>query len=230
MGEDGEPPVLGEFPISVLQGVDGGLAQGFVACQLLRAEVDFQRDLRALRQVVQHVTFQPTQQERGDEPAEILCRFGAVFGGGGNETALEGRQRAKKSRVDEAKEIPQFRQVIFHGRSRHDHLEISREFHDGVGTLGVDVFDGLGFVEDDGVPADFREVVGVILKHAVGRQKHVERTEVRKRRDVGGAPRFDGQRGREFCRFIGPVTAHRRGRHHQRGALRSAVEQQRQGL
>ena len=208
------------------------LAQGLVQGRLLRSQLHPAQNLGARRQRLQDLGFQPAQDKRLDQLLEpVSGRVIPIALDRHGEALVEPLQRAEQARVDEAKQVPQFAQMILDRGAGGEHFEVAAQAHGRLRALGGHVFDGLRLVEHDGPPFPARQQLRLLLQQPVAANQQIERPQLGQGpRAVAGAKHDRVQRGGETPDLIQPVQAHRGGRHHQGRTVCGAGQQQGQGL
>lgn len=123
--------------------------------------------------------------------------------------------------IQKVKDRPEIEQAVFDGGAREGETVVGFQLEDGFGLGSFGVFDVLGFVEDDAVPGDAAEQLGVFAGEGEGGDYHV----------MVAAQGFEGfgvfgaiaavmhhrcQFRRELFNFVLPVAQHRRWPNQQR--------------
>ena len=199
-------------------------ADGLVDRPLLPGHLHPQYDLRLGRKLAEHLVLGPPEEEGPDELFQARRRplVPVLFDGHG-EAPGEAVQGSEQAGVEKAEKVPQFAEVVFHRRSRGDDPEVPLQLHGGGGPFRAAVFDGLGLVEDHGVPLHRLEEGPVVLQEAVARRHHVEGAQlIQELLPVAVPVLLYRQGGGEPGRLGPPVRTDRHGGHHQGGSAGSA--------
>jgi len=207
-------------------------AQLVVQRHLLVGQAHAPHDLGARGQLGRDVRLRAPQDERPQQRrqrappavvAELLDRHG--------EPAAELLPGAEQAGTDDAHEAPDLAQVVLDGRAGQPHAPGRAQPAQRARTLGGGVLHRLRLVEHQRPEFDLPEAIGVERRDRVARDQQIAGAQAAQLgRAVGPAIEADAQRWREARRLVDPVADHRRGRHHQRGAERRAVDQHRQRL
>ena len=217
-----------------LELLEGPLPEHFVEGGLLGRQRDVQRDLGALREVVEHIGLQAPQHERRDDASQPVARLVVVvefhrFA----EVGPELLPRAEQTGIQEAEQRMEIHQVVLDGCAGGHDAEARGQSARRPSPLRQRVLDRLGFVEHHAVPTDRGQSLHIVLQQAVGREVEVECSGIVEQRCPGGnrtGVDLDVERRREPTRLVDPVGDDGHGGDHQRGSSGCPVQENGQGL
>jgi len=121
--------------------------------------------------------------------------------------------------------------LVFDGRAGGDHFEGALQIHGGLRTLGGEVFDGLGFIQNDGPPFHFTQFLRLRVQKAVAANHQIVGCKSGERfTPVTRTENFNVQCRGKTPGLIGPVETDRGRRGDQGGSGFRPAQQQGQGL
>ena len=144
------------------------------------------------------------------------------------EVTGKGGGSAEQARVEEIEEGPEVARAVFDRSAGEGEPPWSSEFLDGFGLDGAGVFDGLGFIENDGGPGVFLQSGAALEQSVSGQDGVISRKHFVSLGKGGGelVPRCPGRMGgedaevgSEFFEFGLPVSNQAGGDNQQRGGI-----------
>ena len=147
-GQNLDAVALHFLRVAVGQIVDQLIPAGLVQLGLLAVQLDVHVFFQLVRQVFQHVSFFPPQQEGGHHPTQaVLDDFVLLLGNGLLDFPAEGGVGVQIARHDAVENAPQIAEPVFHRRSGHGEAVGRLQALNALGRFGGGVLDVLSLVQ-----------------------------------------------------------------------------------
>jgi len=117
--------------------------------------------------------------------------------------------------------------MVFNGGAGGNEAHVAVEVHGGLGSFGGEILDGLGLVQDDGMPLDRSQQLGLLIEQAVANDQHVHGAQASDQLfPMVASERDQVQGGGKAVGFGSPVHANGRGCHYQGRTFGGSLQDQ----